>query len=580
MKEYAILSHRWEAEEVSFKDMQDLESVIGLPKFAKIRASCKLALQNDYSYIWIDTCCINKESSAELSEAINSMFRWYKAAAVCYAYLSDVSLDTAKVDDIQEQVGIQLQVSRSTWFKRGWTLQELLAPSNVEFYSHQWDYIGSKTTFRQTIVRRAGIHEGALRGEPLSEFSIAERFSWASQRITTRPEDIAYCLLGIFDVNMPMLYGEGTKAFMRLQEEIIKQSDDHTIFAWPIQQDHQTGLLADSPAAFAECHHTKCVTRRQNHFPFSNTNRGLSCKFVTLPFIVDTYLVRIDCTNYRHGSSNSSEVSGLDVMAMFLRRLNEDDQYIRVRHDGETFQKWPSSELERSFRRHSQHDLRWQGHGWWRSGQLVFNVRARNPDPDSNILLTRFNGFRLVVRDIPVDAFADEVLEVQDCDWDAKNRTLSLKPMHFGYVGTVNLQLGQGIGAISLGFDTGYNPVCFVATEEGLKTSSSPFGASQSSDPKSMGIQYRSPFDTHAWSSRQGFDAFDLKSQTGLWALKGDRLNGLSASLWSNVVESHQASEYHADEGLRKFNIDVISIKRAQWNNRLIWEVHLIRYSP
>ncbi|KAI4276457.1 MAG: hypothetical protein LQ337_002473 [Flavoplaca oasis] len=240
VKDYAILSHRWQEEEVSFKDMQNTAMASQKQGFSKIKSSCDLALHNGYDYVWVDTCCINKESSAELSEAINSMFWWYQRAAVCYAYLSDV-------DSNVNGLSLEYQLQQSQWFTRGWTLQELLAPNDVVFYDCTWLPLGTKRTLSEVIQRRTRIHERALHGEPLETYSIAQRMSWASHRVTTRSEDIAYCLLGIFDVHMPMLYGERTKAFLRLEEEIIKQSDDHSIFAWPIDDREQTGLLADSP---------------------------------------------------------------------------------------------------------------------------------------------------------------------------------------------------------------------------------------------------------------------------------------------------------------------------------------------
>jgi len=170
-------------------------------------------------------CCIDKTSSAELSEAINSMFRWYQKASVCYAYLADVLKDTDPDKDPEE-------FSRSRWFTRGWTLQELVAPKNVVFYSRSWKNIGTKERLCNTISTITGIDIDTLLGEDVTFVSVANKMSWASGRRTTRTEDMAYCLLGIFDVNMPLLYGEGKKAFLRLQEEILRSSYDHSLFAW------------------------------------------------------------------------------------------------------------------------------------------------------------------------------------------------------------------------------------------------------------------------------------------------------------------------------------------------------------
>ncbi|OBT60606.1 hypothetical protein VE03_10038 [Pseudogymnoascus sp. 23342-1-I1] len=242
-KAYAILSHRWEGGEVSFQDMQNLALASNMKGFGKIQKSCEQAVEDGYSYVWVDTCCIDKDSSAELSEALNSMFRWYEASAVCYAFLSDVPSNTPTMTP---------DIGSSKWFTRGWTLQELVATRNVVFYNQQWEFLGTKQTLSKLLSLQTHIDEAILNGESLSNRTIAQRMSWASHRVTTRVEDTAYCLLGIFDVYMPMLYGEGKRAFLRLQEEIIKRSDDHTIFAWPIRLDDQPGLLADSPAAFAD----------------------------------------------------------------------------------------------------------------------------------------------------------------------------------------------------------------------------------------------------------------------------------------------------------------------------------------
>lgn len=240
---YAILSHRWGEYELSFQDVNNLiwkkkgfEN--DLPKveaFKKIRNCCARAKFDSFQYAWIDSCCIDKTSSAELSEAINSMYLWYYQSTKCYAYLSDVqSISTFK---------------KSEWFMRGWTLQELLAPSEVYFVNKDWKDLGTKTSLRQAISDQTQIPVNILTGADLETASIAQRMSWASNRRTTRIEDRAYCLMGIFGINMPLLYGEGERSFIRLQEEIMKISNDHSIFAWK-SPDIRGGLLATSPAAF------------------------------------------------------------------------------------------------------------------------------------------------------------------------------------------------------------------------------------------------------------------------------------------------------------------------------------------
>ncbi|UPL01305.1 hypothetical protein LCI18_012239 [Fusarium solani-melongenae] len=265
---YAILSHTWEAEEVTFQDME-LGKAKGKKGWAKVKDSCSMARKNGFDYVWLDTCCIDKTSSAELSEAINSMYRWYQEATVCYAFLADVS-------NLAE-------LPKSKWFTRGWTLQELIAPSSMIFFNQTWDELGTKETLDQAISERTRIPKAILSGdEDLETASVAQRMSWASDRRTTRREDLAYCLMGIFNINMPLLYGEGEKAFVRLQEEIMRVSDDHSLFAWK-DLNGRGGLLAVSPAAFK---HSGNIIPWNPFMPYNShftlTNKGVQ---LDLPFI-------------------------------------------------------------------------------------------------------------------------------------------------------------------------------------------------------------------------------------------------------------------------------------------------------
>jgi hypothetical protein len=224
---YAILSHRWQNEEVTFQDVQS-GNASKKAGYEKLEGTCTLAKSHGFEYAWIDTCCIDKSSSAELSEAINSMFLWYQEATVCYVYLADVPHESEN-DSIISNASFQ----RSKWFTRGWTLQELLAPAMVIFLDQTWSEIGTKTSLASTISLITTIPTPVLCGtRSIDEISIATKMSWAAYRETARAEDIAYCLLGIFNVNMPIMYGERERAFMRLQEEIFKITDDHSIFAW------------------------------------------------------------------------------------------------------------------------------------------------------------------------------------------------------------------------------------------------------------------------------------------------------------------------------------------------------------
>ncbi|KAJ8131789.1 hypothetical protein O1611_g1838 [Lasiodiplodia mahajangana] len=292
---YAILSHTWGEEEVTFTDMIENRAT-GLKGYPKILGCCELAWSEGFEY-WVDTCCIDKRSSAELSEAINSMFRWYQKSAVCYAYLDDYRMEAIRDDG---SYGDELSGPKTIrkrpkfhyttglracrWFTRGWTLQELIAPSFVVFYSGNWSYIGTRNSLKDIITKITGISASALKGGYPKGFSVAEKMSWASERKTTRPEDEAYCLLGLFGVSIPLVYGEGIRAFRRFQEEIIKYSDDETIFAHdPIGQD----LLARSPTAFSKNDSFRCSDNRvfTSVSPFSITNKGIQ---ISLPLIEES----------------------------------------------------------------------------------------------------------------------------------------------------------------------------------------------------------------------------------------------------------------------------------------------------
>ncbi|KAK3905972.1 HET-domain-containing protein [Staphylotrichum tortipilum] len=271
---YAILSHTWRDTEISFRDMTTCADVWSRPACDKIYGSVRKAVRHHLDYVWIDTCCIDKSSSAELSEAINSMFRWYKDAAVCFAYLED--LPVGQGDATEAELG------RCRWFTRGWTLQELIAPDEIQFYDRGWNDRGTKEALQDALSHITGIGKDVLLGRNLSRLGsipVAERMSWASRRRTTRQEDMAYCLLGIFDVNMPMIYGEGTKAFIRLQEEIIKRTNDLSILAWDSRGRSRAGrycgVLSESPAEFAHVPRGLSTSTRSFTTEFAVTNSGL-----------------------------------------------------------------------------------------------------------------------------------------------------------------------------------------------------------------------------------------------------------------------------------------------------------------
>ena len=220
---YAILSHTWnEGEEVAFQELIDGTGKVK-PGYEKIRFCAAQAKRDGLRHFWVDTCCINRSNNSELSEAINSMFRWYRGATRCYVYLLDVSSGVSDTRDKPSILPFESAFRGSRWFTRGWTLQELLAPSSVEFFSREGNRLGDKQSLQQKIHEITGITIQALQENSLSQFSVDERLSWAQNRQTTRKEDQAYALLGIFDVYMPLIYGEGRdNALKRLLKKIYK----------------------------------------------------------------------------------------------------------------------------------------------------------------------------------------------------------------------------------------------------------------------------------------------------------------------------------------------------------------------
>lgn len=323
---YAILSHTWGKDEVSFGDVQS-GSAASKVGWQKVDSFCEHARNDGFEWVWIDTLCINKESSAELSEAINSMYQWYTRARECYVYLFDAFHAVAAYQDIdpehddetqrgfltahggkhvdprvthansiqrhrlrghdfdpyelhghdldrhEDEVYEDLDLGQCRWFTRGWTLQELIASKNISFYGPNWEFLGTKRTLRGTLANVTGISLNVLRNpaEYLSQETIAARMSWAAGRRTTRIEDRAYCLLGILGINLNLLYGEGARAFVRLQEELIRTSTDQSIFAWGLSRDYaRPALLAASPDDFEGC---------QNVIPYNRG--GLTSYYIT-----------------------------------------------------------------------------------------------------------------------------------------------------------------------------------------------------------------------------------------------------------------------------------------------------------
>lgn len=284
--EYAILSHRWTDSELDFQKYKDLDKTQlrqrNLPTnrntgFGKIQWGCFMAQKQGLQYFWIDTCCIDKTSPSELDRSIRSMFKWYQKSAVCYAYLASATepLEQLKQSD-QAFFDIIDQQTRKPkdWFTRGWTLQELLAPSEMHFFDACWAYIGSRRDLRKQIQAASKIAPQYL--DDFQSASVATRMHWASQRETQEDEDRAYSLFGIFGVSTDVRYGEGGKAaFLRLQEQIIQNSRDESIFAWTSDKLEFSGVLAPWLDCFADSSEILYHRDHRQRGPYRLTNQGM-----------------------------------------------------------------------------------------------------------------------------------------------------------------------------------------------------------------------------------------------------------------------------------------------------------------
>ena len=328
--QYAILSHRWIGDtEVNYKEMVDLakmekgerDEIRERAGYKKILYTCRQAKKDGHEWVWVDTCCIDKRSSAELSESINSMYRWYGNAEVCYAYLHDVdgsSFPTTKDDEKYPKLNGWLE-----WFSRGWTLQEMIAPRDVQFFNENWHHIGDKKMLLWILAEITGVPTRILKnGLDANRPCVAQIMSWAANRTTTRVEDRAYSLMGLLDVNMPMLYGEGRKAFHRLQLEIIRSTNDQSIFAWGwnSREVRIGSILADDPILFRDCsdiwliNHDDFIKEFKERFPelgsmdaddgvFPVTNRGIQIRMLLHPYPECKSVFRAYLPCWNHGSS-------------------------------------------------------------------------------------------------------------------------------------------------------------------------------------------------------------------------------------------------------------------------------------
>ena len=620
-EEYAILSHRWEREEISFQVYQKLieraqakgfKELSGCNKvlkeasskqgFRKIRSFCQQADKDGHRFVWIDTCCINKDSSAELSEAINSMYRWYNASRICYVYLSDVE---AVGKDSREQ---DETVKASQWFTRGWTLQEMLAPPSLVFLDKELNFLGTKGELLPLLSETTGISSRVFVGEcSITECSIAQRMSWASSRATTRKEDMAYCLLGLFDVNMPLLYGEGAeKAFLRLQVEILKKSDDHTIFAWHMDSS-TSGLLASSPKAFSKCSLVKSITRGKSRHAYSLTNRGLSIKLLAIPWALDIYLARLDCFDTSHPEDFVlvNEIPGLREESLarlgIFVKMGEDDQFSRVRRNGESLLQTTTWEWQD---RQSTGQLR-----KIRPSRFIdMNIRQKG----LNDVISSSGDFETPIADFliytPLSFQVSghgRLLKSVECvdEPDLMETSVIMEDGEANSICYLDFSHHQRIiQVIGLGFDFDFNPVCFLADKNGIKDLSRRSGSvdddqTLSSDYKveRMGIYQRNTSDLYGWSEtlteyrdritnssilcevRNWWVLLDLKNHNGLWASKGNRNYHSGHSIDPVRLLNHSNRRDSPDVEFEVVaNIRIRQIPYQKGN----WQVHITEMRP
>jgi hypothetical protein len=376
------------------------------------------------------------------------MYRFYERAVICFACLRDV-----RVESFND--GFDDAFIASEWFTRGWTLQELLAPTDLRFYNYNWKFLGNKQTLSHLITAATGIQEDVLTGKRgLREFSVAQRMSWAARRVTTRPEDRAYSLLGIFDVNMPMLYGEGPKAFLRLQEEIIKTLDDHSIFLWEGLQPGLPELLASSPEAFAASGNVRNTRDRHGRRPYALNNRGIHGQVRLVPYTLDTYLMLLPCTR----QDTTGEIAQVGIL---LRRLYEDDQFMRVSVLGEEVMEDASGLVFE--------------HG---NNRLVItrSISVRQnpllPEEIPHAYVKRIQGFRLNDDLLRRDTTSAPLFSIRGT-WNLETRIISLPPGSPKIHRVRSINIGpqeREVEVIRFGFDPDYNPIVYL-TGRGIRYS-------------------------------------------------------------------------------------------------------------
>ncbi|KAK4499335.1 hypothetical protein PRZ48_009848 [Zasmidium cellare] len=538
---YAILSHRWAVNsdhEIRFEEIGTGYARYK-PGFSKVEGAARKAREYGFDWIWIDTCCIDKRNNNELAEAINSMFRWYRDAACCFAYLQDVGPGSNKT------------LCDSEWFTRGWTLQELIAPKAMEFFDCEWTHLGSKTQLASDISQRTGIHIDVLLDSKNSEdsknskdcndsmdhekpmnrkidnYSIAQKMTWIAGRQTSKDEDMAYCLLGIFDINMAPIYGEQKKALIRLQEELIRTSDDHTIFAWSMDPSAETklsGLLALSHEHFKHCSGLRLLNRREGRMPFSITNRGLSIELEITPWTMDTYLAFIDCEQPMKIKGFMRDISA----GVFLRRLKQNDQYARI-------------------------DLYGNGGLYWDIDGVYHACRHRFHPRPSRIV-------RLFIPKAPDSQSSSTHSAVgRDGFWIPAR----LLQGHEGTHGDVYIpipnpcqleicQLREGLRfkQIALGFDFGFNPVCMLVDSGAENELVGPISTFCDGDEEIHGKKYDTIIERSCVYSHG-------KPHDGIWRLRCDRRREMNVALKVSLSHNGPNLLMHREDGTLMWNVDI-----------------------
>ncbi|TVY15324.1 Vegetative incompatibility protein HET-E-1 [Lachnellula arida] len=429
---------KWLAEEdeVQFDNIKSLEAAVSKKELAKIFRSCRLAKKTGLGlleFVWLDTCCIDKGNPAELQEFINSMYRWYQEAAVCYAYSKDI--EATFPSSMEMTSGLRGTCFCMKFFEcltNGWHLQGL--NTSGAHCATSCGALGDKHCLKDRISAITKIDVAILEGaKSLDDCSVAARLSWASGRRTGKIEDRAYSLLGLLGVNIPMLYGEGEKSFIRLQEEIIKVSDDHSIFAWKGVKDEYPGILAESLDNFQNCGSVKCT-----HLLSGLWTRTWHASTVDL---ADTQ------KNIQDG-----------MTGLFLRRLDEDDQYVRIKINGQELVHdlgAPLNWTEARFNHHSREILIFV-----RQAKLIGHQHTEE----------RAFGFRLGDGLLENTAKTEKKFRVVGSPkgllWNDAEKTLILQPgfPYLDVLAYLNIsKQGKKIREIKLCFDFDFNPIVLLS---------------------------------------------------------------------------------------------------------------------